>query len=194
MLIYILDNNARNTINKAWESIPKDILEIIEVNNCIKGVFALKIIANGVNFGPFEGIKPKIENNVCAWELIDGKFVDGQTNDMLNWMRFVNCTFRHEESNLIVYQQNGNLYFQAHEQVNVGEQLLVFIDENCITLDNKMRRYLTPDAQKEKKSIYACTFCCLGFNSEFHLWKHKFHCPFMLPSDLVAKGNIIVIS
>lgn len=74
--------------------------------------------------------------------------VDGRDAFQSNWLRYVNCSRSASEQNIRAVQYDGNIYYMATKQIEVGEELLAFYGE-------KFARVLgikTPKNQKEKGS------------------------------------------
>lgn len=136
-----------------------------------KGVFTLKILPNGVIFGPFEGAL----TSTNGWRIKDNKFM---TDQNANWMKFVACASDQFSKNLDIFQLEGKLYFQTNREIKAGEELLIcYIQEVMIKLENEEECYFVPVEKEESSKIFACTLCCLGFRLEKCLTEHKSKCP-----------------
>ena len=56
-------------------------------------------------------------------------YVNGLNERISNWMRFVNCSRVESEQNLIAYQYDGEIFYKAYKQINIGDELLVWYGE-----------------------------------------------------------------
>ena len=55
--------------------------------------------------------------------------VDGRDAFQSNWLRYVNCACSSEDQNIRAVQYDGNIYYMATKQVELGEELLTFYGE-----------------------------------------------------------------
>lgn len=117
-------------------------LEVKESNipKAGRGVFAKCVIPKHDFFGPFVGKKVTAEeaNNYkdspYVWEVRDdyGKLmhlVDGRDAFQSNWLRYVNCARIIAEQNIRAVQYDGNIYYMATKQIEIGDELLTFYGE-----------------------------------------------------------------
>ena len=105
------------------------------------GVFAQSRIGKGTVYGPFKGmiIHPhhlNDTNNKICWEVFrEGKlshYVSG-IGHYGNWMKLVNCARFRNEQNLRVMQKDMDVYYEVIEDINAGEELLIWYAENYNT-------------------------------------------------------------
>lgn len=152
-----------------------------------RGVFAKCVIPKHDFFGPFVGKKIPAEqaknykDSLYVWEVRDhyGKLmhlVDGRDAFQSNWLRYVNCSRSASEQNIRAVQYDGNIYYMATKQIEVGEELLAFYGE-------KFARVLgikTPKNQKEKETedeSFACKNCGKMYSNPASLIGHlKYKC------------------
>ena len=58
-------------------------------------------------------------------------FIDGENRTKSNWMRYVNCACNEEQQNLTAFQLHGEIYYKTIRAVNIGEELLVWYEDEC---------------------------------------------------------------
>ena len=55
--------------------------------------------------------------------------VDGRDAFQSNWLRYVNCARIITEQNIRAVQYDGNIYYMATRQIEIGDELLTFYGE-----------------------------------------------------------------
>lgn len=55
--------------------------------------------------------------------------VDGRDAFQSNWLRYVKCCRSLADQNIRAVQYDGNIYYMATKQIEVGEELLAFYGE-----------------------------------------------------------------
>jgi len=99
------------------------------------GACAIKRIAHGAWYGPFEGKLVRTTevlgaNSEYMWEI----FHDGEVSHYLdgynewNWMAFVRCARHKKEQNMVVFQYHGCIYYRTIKDIPPGHELLVWYD------------------------------------------------------------------
>ena len=56
--------------------------------------------------------------------------VDGRDAFQSNWLRYVNCSRCASEQNIRAVQYDGNIYYMATKQIEIGQELLAFYGES----------------------------------------------------------------
>ncbi|KRT84592.1 hypothetical protein AMK59_1580 [Oryctes borbonicus] len=186
MLVRIFDANVPNKIkNTIKQTLPKNFFDIREIYPGDIGVITLKTIPHGVTFGPFEGLVPIIVENTSKWKINMGKLDYLRDPRCLNWMQYIRYSEDLLCRNLMPFQYDNQLFYQSTRLIEEGEELLVWF-ENGNTKDNNYIQLSV--IKKELEDVYACIFCCLGFNSATFLLKHNTVCPGKKDKNLFFKG------
>ncbi|XP_065215785.1 PR domain zinc finger protein 10-like [Planococcus citri] len=133
-----VQSRARATLPSAYLSINR-IKSDSGSKKPVYGVFAKKTIPSRTQFGPFEGvlIKQEEEDSIdddshtelrLTVETDKGEFfrLDVSNEDVSNWMRFVRPAGSFKEQNLILSQQGSSLYFTTIEVIHPKQELLVW--------------------------------------------------------------------
>lgn len=55
--------------------------------------------------------------------------VDGRDAFQSNWLRYVNCSKSVGDQNIRAVQYDGNIYYMATKQIEIGDELLTFYGE-----------------------------------------------------------------
>lgn len=55
--------------------------------------------------------------------------VDGRDAFQSNWLRYVTCCRSTSEQNIRAVQYDGNIYYMATKQIEIGDELLAFYGE-----------------------------------------------------------------
>lgn len=155
-----------------------------------RGVFAKCVIPKHDFFGPFVGKKIPAEEEknykdaLYVWEVRDdyGKLmhlIDGRDAFQSNWLRYVNCSSSTSEQNIRVVQYDGNIYYMATKEIEIGQELLAFHGE-------KFARILGIKLPKKKKGevetetdddSFACKNCGKMYSNPASLIGHlKYKC------------------
>lgn len=111
-------------------------------------------------------------------------------------MRYINITVDKSQQNLSIFQWNGFLYYRIIRQINCGEELLVYVEEDSIRdFSSDIGKYYYP-LEEEIPNIFACIPCCLGFHAEECLQEHKInHCTTKCyKSDGISFNNTLLLS
>lgn len=174
MLLQIFHDNLRETYSPT-DTIPMLVLKIKTAYD-VSGVFAAMTIPKNVTFGPFADLSMVFLHSKALYQLKNGKLTSAKNSTSSNWMHHVNTAPNASIGNLTTFQQNGNLYFRSDREIAKGQQLLVWFDEKHIVDPNSNDTYYIPERELELAPVYACTFCCLGFGADIHLWRHKTVC------------------
>ncbi|XP_063530703.1 histone-lysine N-methyltransferase PRDM7-like, partial [Cydia strobilella] len=96
------------------------------------GVFSTLTLPSGVRFGPYRGRRLDTAlDSGYEWQLYDrnnkpSHVVDASDANNSNWMRYVNCSRRYSEQNLVAFQYQGELYYRTIRIVPRFTELLVF--------------------------------------------------------------------
>lgn len=102
--------------------------------------------------------------------------IDGADDRNSNWMRYINCANHTKEQNLIAFQYLGNIYYRTSEEINIGDELLVYYGNSFAKeLGLDVERYYKPVSENLEKYVY-CKFCCFGFLNSAHLHRHMARC------------------
>ncbi|KAJ7330631.1 PR domain zinc finger protein 14 [Desmophyllum pertusum] len=125
------------------QNLPEDIkiVETLLSTGRHRGVFTgQRRIAKGTRFGPYTGnivlppeLRPLEKNSV--WEIFqDGElthYVDG-AGDQRNWMKYVNCARHDGEQNLVLVQDEGELFYEVSKDIAEGSELLVWYGDTYL--------------------------------------------------------------
>ncbi|XP_030849720.1 probable histone-lysine N-methyltransferase PRDM7, partial [Strongylocentrotus purpuratus] len=91
------------------------------------GTFATKFIPKGYRFGPYDGDIVDLETGYdsgYAWEICtEGKphhYVDSNSEQTGNWMRYINCARNEGEQNLVAFQYLGDIYYRTFKPICPG--------------------------------------------------------------------------
>ncbi|KRT86492.1 zinc finger protein, partial [Oryctes borbonicus] len=132
---------------------------------------------------------PIIIENTSKWKINMGKLDYLRDPRCLNWMQYVRYSKDLLFRNLMPFQYENQLFYQSTRLIEEGEELLVWF-ENGNAKDNN---YIQLSVIKEKlEDVYACIFCCLGFNAATFLLKHNTVCPGKKDKNLSFKESLIV--
>eukprot|EP00057_Strongylocentrotus_purpuratus_P018344 XP_011672818.1 PREDICTED: probable histone-lysine N-methyltransferase PRDM7 [Strongylocentrotus purpuratus] len=90
----------------------------------------------GYRFGPYDGDIVDLETGYdsgYAWEICtEGKphhYVDSNSEQTGNWMRYINCARNEGEQNLVAFQYLGEIYYRTFKPICPGRELLVYYGE-----------------------------------------------------------------
>ncbi|KAJ8312662.1 hypothetical protein KUTeg_010035, partial [Tegillarca granosa] len=155
------------------------------------GVFSRHgVITKGTRFGPYKGkvvntseIK-SFDDNSYMWEIFkNGKlshFIDGREATG-NWMSYVNCARHLAEQNVIVIQDEENIYYEVCRDIPLGVELLVWYGEAYLqfmgipvtTKDSgKIPSKLEVKVDQERAEGYQCERCGKVFAYRYYRDKH----------------------
>ncbi|XP_064612570.1 PR domain zinc finger protein 14-like [Liolophura sinensis] len=152
------------------------------------GVFSQRPLEMGKTFGPFKGkivntseIKA-FDDNSYMWEVFkEGRlshFIDGRGSGG-NWMSFVNCARHIGEQNLVVVQQDGQLFYEVCKDVTEGTELLVWYGDAYlqflgipVTLRDTTIPPTIETGEEESKEGFQCARCGKVFAYEYYRDKH----------------------
>ena len=56
-------------------------------------------------------------------------YIDGQSDEQSNWLRYVNCARNVDEQNLIAFQYHSNIYYRSLKHIYPGNELYVWYGE-----------------------------------------------------------------
>lgn len=142
-------------------------------------------ISKGTRFGPYTGsiVLPldlrSLEKN-CVWEIFqDGElthYVDG-AGDQTNWMKYVNCARHEAEQNLVLIQEDGELFYEVSKDIAEGSELLVWYGDSYlkymgipITMKTKMTKM--DNEGGIGGDSFACDRCGKVFAYKYYRDKH----------------------
>ena len=122
---------------RAQASLPSGYLSLRTNTDDQEGIFARKTIPKNCRFGPVEGLEVPLvsfddinDDEEVAYVLVqeDGSLMklDVSHEESSNWMRFVRPADRYSEQNLIVIQEQGQLYFTSTRTINPRQELRVW--------------------------------------------------------------------
>ncbi|KAL1497264.1 hypothetical protein ABEB36_008258 [Hypothenemus hampei] len=159
-------------LSRARASLPESYLLLTKIND-EDAVFAKKRIPKRTQFGPLKGIldvykEGNIKANSSFFILLEGITyninVSDETNS--NWMGFVRKAKNYEEQNLIITQEDKDLYFTSIRNILPKEELKVGYSTNYARQFN-----LETLCPPEKKS-WLCYECSERFASSEELREH----------------------
>ncbi|XP_066252945.1 PR domain zinc finger protein 10-like [Euwallacea similis] len=121
--------NDKPVLTKARASLPDSHLTLTKVDG-ENAVFARKIIPKSTQFGPLKGVlvNYKFGNEENDFLIhIDGNMYRISVSDenVSNWMGFIRKALNFEEQNLIVSQEDKDLYFTTTRNIQPKEELKV---------------------------------------------------------------------
>ncbi|XP_033104609.1 PR domain zinc finger protein 2-like [Anneissia japonica] len=128
------------------------------------GIYSKYTIKKGVKYGPFKGVRKKIEdvvNYTYSWEIVSPSrkpicVIDASDITKANWLRFVKSARFYEEQNMIATQLKRNIFYKVIKDIYPGDELLCWFnnsgDVSCNWLDGGNRSKET-DATLNKNSI-----------------------------------------
>ncbi|XP_067028031.1 PR domain zinc finger protein 14-like [Acropora muricata] len=151
-----------------------------------RGVFCSQPkIAKGTRYGPFTGniLLPQemgAQDNNSVWEIFqDGElthYVNG-AGDQRNWMRYVNCARHEGEQNLVLVQEEGEVFYEVNKEISEGCELLVWYGDSYLKymgIPITMKTKLTKIESDEKLGgdSFACDRCGKVFAYQYYRDKH----------------------
>lgn len=166
-------------------------LEVKESNipKAGRGVFAKCVIPKHDFFGPFVGKKvtadeaKQYKDSPYVWEVRDdyGKLmhlVDGRDAFQSNWLRYVNCSKSVGDQNIRAVQYDGNIYYMATKQIEIGDELLTFYGEKFARiLGMKTSKKGAPKDKEANDESFACKNCGKMYSNPASLIGHlKYKC------------------
>ncbi|MCJ8749386.1 hypothetical protein PDJAM_G00175700 [Pangasius djambal] len=57
------------------------------------------------------------------------KYIDAKRVTHANWMRYVNCAHNNEETNLVAFQYQGEIFYRCCRPIKPRQELLVWYEE-----------------------------------------------------------------
>lgn len=154
-----------------------------------RGVFAKCVIPKHDFFGPFVGKKipaeeaKKYKDSLYMWEVRDdyGKLmhlIDGRDAFQSNWLRYVNSSSSVSEQNIRVVQYDGNIYYMATKQIEIGQELLAFHGEKFARiLGIKRPKRKAKETEPNDDESFACKNCGKMYSNPASLIGHlKYKC------------------
>lgn len=166
-------------------------LEVKESNipKAGRGVFAKCVIPKHDFFGPFIGKKipaedaKKYKDSLYVWEVRDdyGKLmhlVDGRDAFQSNWLRYVKCCRSPADQNIRAVQYDGNIYYMATKQIEVGDELLAFYGEKFARmLGIKVPKKTSSKEKEPADESFGCKNCGKMYSNPASLIGHlKYKC------------------
>eukprot|EP00057_Strongylocentrotus_purpuratus_P029171 XP_011683645.1 PREDICTED: zinc finger protein 708-like [Strongylocentrotus purpuratus] len=148
-----------------------------------QGIFATKFIPKGYRFGPYDGDIVDLETGYdsgYAWEICtEGKphhYVDSNSEQTGNWMRYINCARNEGEQNLVAFQYLGDIYYRTFKPICPGRELLVYYGEQYAK-DLGITSQLNKLNIETDSGLYRCEYCgslyAIPLILARHLkWKH----------------------
>ncbi|XP_030849723.1 probable histone-lysine N-methyltransferase PRDM7 [Strongylocentrotus purpuratus] len=137
-LTIIKDNPiAKGSKDRARKTLPDGlVVKQSSIPGAGQGIFATKFIPKGYRFGPYDGDIVDLETGYdsgYAWEICtEGKphhYVDSNSEQTGNWMRYINCARNEGEQNLVAFQYLGQIYYRTFKPICPGRELLVYYGE-----------------------------------------------------------------
>jgi len=169
-------------------------LEVKESNipKAGRGVFAKCVIPKHDFFGPFVGKKVTAEeakhykDSPYVWEVRDDygtlmHLVDGRDAFQSNWLRYVNCSSSVGDQNIRAVQYDGNIYYMATKQIEIGDELLTFYGEKFARIlgikTSKKGASKTSKQKEASDESFACKNCGKMYSNPASLIGHlKYKC------------------
>ncbi|XP_069751952.1 zinc finger protein 408 [Narcine bancroftii] len=117
-----------------------------------------KALPRGIFFGPLEG---KLEcDEVVGRTSFMSKEIgektgagEAQVNQSLsNWMRYANKARTKEESNAVMFQFYGKIYYRLYKTIELGQELLLWSEENQVQTTQEQS-----SAQEDHEIVDVCT-------------------------------------
>ncbi|XP_062919310.1 zinc finger protein 408 [Mobula hypostoma] len=118
-----------------------------------------KALPRGIFFGPLEG---KLEcydvvgrTSLISKELGDSGEKAGETEvnqSLSNWMRYANKARTKEESNAVIFQFYGKIYYRVCKNIELGQELLLWPEENLVQSAQGLS-----NTQKDNDVVNTCT-------------------------------------
>ncbi|XP_051885282.1 zinc finger protein 408 [Pristis pectinata] len=117
-----------------------------------------KALPRGIFFGPLEG-KLECDDMVGRASFISKKLGDGdekageaQVNQSLsNWMRYANKARTKEESNAVIFQFYGKIYYRVCKTIELGQELLLWPEEK------QLQTALELSNTQDNETVNVCT-------------------------------------
>ncbi|KAF5888622.1 putative ATP-dependent RNA helicase DDX47, partial [Clarias magur] len=90
----------------------------------------------GAHYGPYQGDVVDREEGMTSsysWVIYNSrqfeKYIDAKRVSHANWMRYVNCAHNSEESNLVAFQYQGEIFYRCCRPIKPRQELLVWYEE-----------------------------------------------------------------
>ncbi|XP_020381208.1 zinc finger protein 408 isoform X2 [Rhincodon typus] len=130
-----------------------------------------KALPRGVFFGPLEGklecddvngipcfISKEFRENGDKVELPELQRVN---QSFSNWMRYANKAKTKAESNAVIFQFYGKIYYRVSKTIELGQELLLWPEENQVQVTHKIK-----NAHTDKETVEVLTDKCDVLNEE----------------------------
>lgn len=129
---------------------------------------------NTISLSQIEGLLTSICIYLSILQIFqDGElthYVDG-TGDQSNWMKYVNCARHEGEQNLVLVQEDGELFYEVCKDVAEGSELLVWYGDSYlkymgipITMKTKLTKIENDGGIGMGFKLLNITFMYLGLN------------------------------
>ncbi|KAF4080863.1 hypothetical protein AMELA_G00176060 [Ameiurus melas] len=90
----------------------------------------------GAHFGPYQGDLVDREEALASsysWVIFKSrhfeKYIDAKRVTHANWMRYVNCAHNNEETNLVAFQYQGEIFYRCCRPIKPRQELLVWYED-----------------------------------------------------------------
>uniref|UniRef100_UPI00398E8EAA zinc finger protein 408 isoform X2 n=1 Tax=Pristiophorus japonicus TaxID=55135 RepID=UPI00398E8EAA len=121
-----------------------------------------KAFPRGIFFGPLEGrlecddvtgiasfISKELGEN---GEKAGSPETQRVSQSLSNWMRYANKAKTKEESNAVIFQFNGKIYYRVCKTIELGQELLLWPEENHVQVILEIN-----NAQEDNETVEVCT-------------------------------------
>ncbi|EGT59936.1 hypothetical protein CAEBREN_24380 [Caenorhabditis brenneri] len=112
------------------KTLPTQFFRVSDEGHKGQGVRAIRDIPTGLVFGPYEGIKTKVEdckNPDYSWDIeVNGLKLAVDAKEKGNWLSLVNSPDYKRDGNIAPFQHKGEMYYLVKKPVKKGEELLVW--------------------------------------------------------------------
>ncbi|XP_060760233.1 histone-lysine N-methyltransferase PRDM9-like isoform X2 [Neoarius graeffei] len=210
--LFLPDTPVPNGVSdRARQTLPPGLeLQESDIPDAGLGVFNKgDTVPVGAHFGPYQGDlvdKEEAMASSYSWVIYKSrhfeKYIDAKRVTHANWMRYVNCANNNEETNLVAFQYQGEIFYRSCQPIKPRQELLVWYEEkyakdlgitfNCIW---KQKSSISETSDCPLKG-YSCSLCSLFYPSQIGLHKHIKSCHYeenmnMLNSEETPKSTRI---